>query len=251
MSKPSITAPKRRPFALRRFQVGRIEKAPAGCPTSTEGFRIWTPMLWNDGGGSGELEWVSRPAASISKPSGRSKPVVRPRGASRMQMSIRPGSQASARALERRLRSVDPDVVDVGDEDGVVAQVRQGPGDAAAGIQEARPLVRDEDPWRAATRQMRLHLVGEVVDVDHGGLDADGLEAVEHVVDERPPGHLDQRLGLAVRERPHAGAEPCGEHHGRLRRLLGRAQARAPGGTLRSNQAFRPSIPGPARLRSR
>ena len=75
-------------------------------------------------------------------------------------------------------------------------------------------LVGDQKPRVARRAEMRLHLVGEVVDVDDDGVDAGFLEAVEDMVEKRAAGDLDQRLGLRQRQRAHARAEAGGEQHG-------------------------------------
>ena len=59
-----------------------------------------------------------------------------------------------------------------------------------------------------------MHLVGEVVHVDHRALDAGFGQTVEHVVDQRLAADFDQRLGPPVGERAHARAEAGGKHHG-------------------------------------
>ncbi len=120
-------------------------------------------------------------------------------------------------------------------------------GDAAARIQQSGALVGDADGRRGAARQMRLHLVGEMVDVDHRGADAGLDQTIEHVVDQRTAGHLHQRLRPMIGQRPHAAANAGREHHGGG----GAAQPRAPAGAWRANQPFRPSRPGVERQRSR
>ena len=63
-------------------------------------------------------------------------------------------------------------------------------------------------------RQMTLDLVGQVMDIDHRALDADGREPVEHVVDQRLVADLDQRLRDRAVERPHPRAKAGRKHHG-------------------------------------
>ena len=66
-----------------------------------------------------------------------------------------------------------------------------------------------------AAFQMLFDLVRHVVHVDDGGLDAGVGEPVEHVVDQRLAGDLDQRLRQRVGERAHARPRPGGKHHAR------------------------------------
>ena len=77
---------------------------------------------------------------------------------------------------------------------------------------------------RCAAGEVALDLVGEMMDVDHRALDALLGEPVEHVVDQRLAADRDQRLGQLAVERPHARAEPGGEHHGAFRRVVIRAE---------------------------
>ncbi len=158
------------------------------------------------------------------------------------------GVEGVGQGLERGDLALDPGGVDVGHKDRIGPQQGQGVGDAAAGIQQAGALVGDQDLGAApAGRQVRLNLVGEVVDVDDRAGHPRRRQAVEHVVDQGAAGHLDQGLGPVVGQGPHAGAEAGGQDHGGgdLR------HGRAPAGTWRSNQPFSPSMPGAARSRSR
>ena len=89
---------------------------------------------------------------------------------------------------------------------GALAEQRQRPLDAAAGLKQRVALVGDDDLRRAAGLQMRLDPVGEMVDVDDGRLDAGRGEAVEAMVDQRAAADLDERL----RQRsPKAAACAC------------------------------------------
>ena len=88
---------------------------------------------------------------------------------------------------------------------------------------------------RCGAREVRFQPVGEGVDIDHRALDPGLGQPVEHVVDQGLAGDLDQGLGPVVGQRPHAGAEAGGQHHGGLR---GGVIARTSGGTWRSNQAL-------------
>lgn len=66
---------------------------------------------------------------------------------------------------------------------------------------------------------MALDLIGHVVDIDHGLVDAGFGEAIEHVIDQRLAMHFNERLGQSVGDRSHARAKTGGEHHGGLRHL--------------------------------
>ena len=83
--------------------------------------------------------------------------------------------------------------------------------------------------------EMPLDLLGEVMHVDHRALDAGLGQPVEHMIDQRLAGDLDQRLRHRVGERPHARAEAGGQHHGGLRRDASSATFSA--GTLARYQA--------------
>ena len=74
------------------------------------------------------------------------------------------------------------------------AEQRQRLDDAAAGIEQFVALVGDDDLRRPAAGEMALDLVGEMMDVDHGGLDAGRRQPVEHVIDQRLAADRDQRL---------------------------------------------------------
>ena len=69
-----------------------------------------------------------------------------------------------------------------------------------------------------AAGEVALDLIGEMMHVHHRALDTLLGEAIEHIVDQRLAADLHQRLGDLPAERPHAGAEPGGEHHGAFRR---------------------------------
>ena len=65
----------------------------------------------------------------------------------------------------------------------------------------------------------RFDLVGHVVHVHDRGGDVRVGEAVEHVVDQRLAGDLDQRFRQAVGDRAHPRAEARGEDHGGFRHI--------------------------------
>ena len=69
----------------------------------------------------------------------------------------------------------------------------------------------------APARDMDTDEIGEIVDVDHGGLDAGPLQPVEAVIDEGAPADVDQRLRHGGGQGPHALAESGGKDHGPFR----------------------------------
>ncbi len=82
----------------------------------------------------------------------------------------------------------------------------------AAGVEQRAALVRDGDAGRLARAQMRLDLIGEVMDIDDRLGHASFGEAVKHAVEERSPPEAYQRLGQRVGQRAHALAETGREH---------------------------------------
>ena len=136
-------------------------------------------------------------------------------------------------------RPVDPHIVAVDDQERVAIDQRLGPDHAAAGLQQQRALVGNGDVEpEIAVRHMRLDRFGQIMDVDHRPLDARVLQFLEHMVDQRLAGDLDQRLGPARGQRPHPFAQPGGQHHRRPGHLggdLGLEAERPPG---RGHSAF-------------
>ena len=141
-----------------------------------------------------------------------------------------------------------PYVVAVADEDRLLAQ--QGPGvlHSAAGLQQARALVGDQVFRVRAAPQVSLQLVSEGMHIDHDPLHPGRHQGIDHEVDQRLAGDLDQRLGHGVGERAHARAQTRGHYHGGLGT---RPHALASAGTWVSNQALSPASCGSVRLRSR
>ena len=88
---------------------------------------------------------------------------------------------------------------------------------AAAGVEQVRALVGNDDARLAPAGDMVLDLVGEMMDVDDRSLDAGRGQAVEHIVEQRLAADRDQRLGRAIGERPHAHAVAGRQNHGGAR----------------------------------
>ena len=65
--------------------------------------------------------------------------------------------------------------------------------------------------------KMAFDLVGEIVDVDDGGLDPGRGQPVEHVVEQRLAADGDERLRHALGERAHADAVAGRQDHGGAR----------------------------------
>ena len=98
-------------------------------------------------------------------------------------------------------------------EERVLAELGQRLDHAAAGAEKLFALVGDDDVRALAAGKVLLNLIGEMMDIDNGALDALLGEAVEHVVDQRLAADLHERLGELAVERAHARAEPGSEHH--------------------------------------
>ena len=81
--------------------------------------------------------------------------------------------------------AVEPERIGIDQKERRVAQFRQRIGDAAAGAEKLAALIGDDDLRRFAQRQMPLQRVGEVMNVDHGALDAGFGETVERIIDQR------------------------------------------------------------------
>src|SRR5688572_10349487 len=87
---------------------------------------------------------------------------------------------------------------------------------AATGFQRLGTLVavRYGKPVTCAVTQRGFDQVAEPGGVDHDLVKARASQALQVVFDETPATHTQQRLRLAIRERPHAFAATRGEHHG-------------------------------------
>ncbi|MNS90652.1 hypothetical protein D3C72_1247120 [compost metagenome] len=150
--------------------------------------------------------------------------------------------------IRQRVAPVDPDAVDIGDEDGIVAEQGTGLLQAAAGLQQFGALVGDDDGGTGAGGQMAFQPVGEPVDIDHGLLNTGLGQPVEDVVDQGASADLHQGLGPVVGQGAHPRAEPGGEDHGGLGGGGGGGHRRTSSGTWRSIQAATGSRPGAFRL---
>ena len=97
------------------------------------------------------------------------------------------------------------------------AEARQRLDHAAAGIEQVRALVGNDDARRPPAGDMALDLVGEMMDIDDGGLDAGRGQAIEHIVEQRLAADCDEGLGRAIGERTHAHAVAGRQDHGGAR----------------------------------
>ena len=152
------------------------------------------------------------------------------------------GSNCGGEPRQVWRHALDPQRVGIHVEKRLVAEQLQRLHDAAAGIEQLAALVGDLDLRPRAAFQMILDLVRHVVHVDDGGFDARVGKAIEHVIDQRLAGDLDQRLRQRVGQRAHARPEPGGEHHARVG-SLGSSHCGG-SGTCASYQAFRSVIAG-------
>ena len=128
--------------------------------------------------------------------------------------------------------AIEPEGVRVDGVKGTVPQHLQGVGDAAAGVEKV-VLPGKPDFRRLAAAQMVLKLLGKIVGVDDSFGHADAFQAVQHMIDQRLAVHRHQRFGQGVGERPHAGAQSGGQHHGFIRGRAGHGVALAGGGAMR------------------
>ena len=92
------------------------------------------------------------------------------------------------------MRPLDPEGIGVEAQDRVAGDQRQHLLQAAAGLEQSLPLVRDDHLRAAPPAQMRLDEVGEVMDVDDRRPDPGLLDPVEGVVEERAAADGDQGL---------------------------------------------------------
>ncbi len=139
---------------------------------------------------------------------------------------------------ERRPRAVHPERVAVDHEEWRGAQQVERRLHAAAGLQQ-RGLAAQDGARAGARREMRGDPVGVPVGVHHDGLHARLGQPIERVVDQRPAAERQQRLGGAVGERAHAGADTGGQQHGGARGHAARSGGlqRRSGGIQRSSAA--------------
>ncbi len=122
--------------------------------------------------------------------------------------------------LQRIRRPVDPQIVAVDREERVAVDQRRGLDQPAARFHEQRPLVGNDDlQAMLAAGEVRFDRIGEIMDVDHRLPHAGGAQMLEHMVEQRLAGDLDQRLGPGRGQRPHPLAQPGGHDHRRVRHL--------------------------------
>ena len=164
-------------------------------------------------------------------------------------------------------RPVDPKVVAVDHQHRRVAQQMPRLDEPAARLHQHFPLVGDHDvDPREPIGDVRLQRVRKVVHVDDRALDPGGLQSLEHVIDQRFPCNLNQRLGSRRGQRAHPLAQSRSHHHRCLghdptrdradRLLAGHAPSasgspRNSGGTFAANHAATGAMTGWARSRSR
>jgi hypothetical protein len=115
------------------------------------------------------------------------------------------------------LHAVDPDGVGVEMIERRRAEGGQRLDHAAAGVEQARAFVGNDDARHPPSGKVTLDLIGEVMNVDDGGVDAGRGQAIEHVVEQRLAADSDERLGRAIGERPHANAVAGRQDHGAAR----------------------------------
>ena len=136
-------------------------------------------------------------------------------------MSIAVSSQCSAMLTRLGLESLDPERIGVEHEERFIPQIRQRMDDAAARIEQLRPFVGNDDSRRDPSCQMRLDLVGEIMDIDDRRLNVGACQGVQRVIDQCLAANPHQRLGYALGDRPHPLAKAGGKQH-RMPRNPGR-----------------------------
>jgi hypothetical protein len=85
---------------------------------------------------------------------------------------------------------------------------------SAARIHQALTLVGNDDLKSFDGRQMSLHLVGMMVDIDHHGRHAGFLQRIERIIDHRLAADLHQGFGRRLGYGSHPRAETGREYHG-------------------------------------
>ncbi len=135
-------------------------------------------------------------------------------------------------SVQRRDRAVQPERVAVYDEEWIgTQQVQRGP-DPSAGIEQGG-FAAHQDGGGVAGGEVGLDLVGVPEGVHHDAFHSGCGEPVERVIQQGAAAEGQQRLGGAVGQRTHAGAQPGGEHHG----AVGADHAAGPGGLQRRSGA--------------
>ena len=81
----------------------------------------------------------------------------------------------------------------------------------ATGLKQGVTFVRNDDIKIGAAFEMRLQLIGEIVDIDDEAPRAAFRQTIEHMVDQRFTTDLDQRFRPVVGQGTHPGAETCGQ----------------------------------------
>jgi hypothetical protein len=111
--------------------------------------------------------------------------------------------------------AIDPVIVGIDAEEGIVGDQRQRVDKATTGFEQLAALVRNGDLEPVvAPLHMRFERIGEIMDIDHRALHASGGKMPEDMVEQGRPRDLDQRFGPRRGQRTHPLAE-AGRHHHR------------------------------------
>ena len=140
---------------------------------------------------------------------GRVWQLARASGTTSSSASIAASSQRSAEQADRVDRAVDPEIVAVDDEEASRRRSAAAPWSrrrrSPAAGRARRRRCTSRSP--ALCAQMRLDRIGEIMDVDDRPADPGRAQPIEHMIEQRLAGHLDQRLGPRRGERAHPLAE--------------------------------------------
>ena len=101
---------------------------------------------------------------------------------------------------------------------------RQGLLGAAAGVEQDPALIGDDELRLPglAPGDVGLELIGQIMHIDDGGLDAGHSQPVEHMIEQSPSRERHQWLRHAESERTHPLALAGCQHHRRSRLSHGR-----------------------------
>ena len=144
-----------------------------------------------------------------------------PSGTISISTSIRSSSQRDAPAASSRSSGPSNQFVAVDADERVVADQRAAPAPGRRpSPSAARARRRSSRPSRRRAPQMRLHLIGEIMDVDHDPPDPGVAQLVEHMVDQRRARRPRSVAWAACRQRPHPRPQPRRHHHRRFGTLV-------------------------------